>query len=588
MFKLMKYLNWKEWLGVSLTLLIVAGQVYANLQIIEYMGGIVKYITQGAMLGNMEMYWQDILYNGGFMLLMVTISVLASILANLFSSIITSSLASKIRRGLFVKVNSLSTAEINKFSVASLITRSTNDITQYQQVFNMTLNLGVRAPLMAILAITKIVGLSSKLSFVTGLAVIILLVSLIVVFFLVVPKFKFVQKYTDKINLVARENLTGIRVVRASNAEEVQEKKFDNVNKDLTKTSIYINRVTAIINPIISTIMSVTMLAIIWVSAVIIINNPTNLSSDVEVMTMFTQYAMQIIMSFMVLSMMFIMIPRAMVSANRINEVLAVESSIIDGPGVKQTEKRGVVEFKNVSFKYPDADKKILSNISFTANKGETVAFVGSTGSGKSTLINLIPRFYDCTEGEVLVDGYNVKEYKISELNDKIGYVPQKGMLFSGDIEENIKYGKDDATEEEFKRAIEVSQASFVNELENKEKYLISQGGKNVSGGQKQRLSIARAIIKNPEIYIFDDSFSALDYKTDKKLRKALKKQTKESTVLIVAQRIGTIMDADKIIVLDKGKIVAEGKHKELMKECLIYQEIAFSQLSKEELNVKS
>lgn len=584
MLKLMKHLNWKEWFAVFFVLLIVAGQVYVNLEMIGYMGGIVKYITQGALIGNMKMYWKDILYNGGMMLLMVSLSLIANILSNLLSSIITSNLAARIRRGLFTKVNSFSMAEINKFSVASLITRSTNDITQYQQVFNMTLNLGVMAPMMAILAITKIVGLSSQLSLLTAVAVMVLVLSLILVFFLVVPKFKFIQKYTDKINLVARENLTGIRVVRANNAENFQENKFNDVNEDLTKTSIYINRITAMVNPIISSIMSITMLAIVWVSAVIIIKNPLNLSRDVEVMTLFTQYAIQIIMSFMILSMMFIMIPRSMVSAKRINQVLDVKNSIVDGDGVK-SEKRGEVEFKNVSFKYPDAKKNVLDNVSFKAKKGETIAFIGSTGSGKSTLINLIPRFYDCTEGEVIIDGYNVKDYKISDLNKKIGYVPQKGMLFSGTIEENIKYGNENATKEDFSKALDISQSHFVNELEDKEQHYISQSGKNVSGGQKQRLSIARAIIKNPEIYIFDDSFSALDYKTDKNLRKELRKHTKESTVFIVAQRIGTIMDADKIIVLDKGVIVGEGKHKDLIKNCSIYKEIALSQLSQEELD---
>lgn len=584
MFKLMKILNWKEWLAVVLVLIVVSAEVYVSLQLVEYMGNIVRAISDGSLLGNIGLFWNDILSNGGLMLLMVLINTVCHIIASLLASIITSNLAAKIRRNIFRKVNSFSMSEINKFSVASLITRSTNDITQYQQVFNMILTIGIMAPLMAVLAITKIVGLSTELSIVTATAVTGLILALMAVFFLVVPKFKFMQKYTDKINLVARENLTGIRVVRANNAEEFQEEKFEEVNKNLTKTNIYINRVTAMVNPIITTVMSVTMLAIIWVSATIIINNPLNAPRQIQVMTMFTQYAMQIIMSFMILSMMFIMIPRSIVSSKRINEVLDTKNSIFDGVGVAETQQKGLIKFNNVSFKYPNAEKNVLSNISFEVKKGETVAFIGSTGSGKSTLINLIPRFYDCTEGEVLVDEHNVKEYKLNELNDKIGYIPQKGVLFSGSVEENLKYGKENATDEEIEKALEISQSNFVYDLENGKEHFISQGGKNVSGGQKQRLSIARAIIKNPEIYIFDDSFSALDYKTDKELRKALKNYTKDSTVLIVAQRIGTIRDADKIIVLDKGEIVGVGKHKELLKTCPVYKEIALSQLSKEEL----
>jgi ATP-binding cassette subfamily B protein len=549
------------------------------------MGGIVESITNGRLAGDIGLFWNDILYNGGMMFLMVFLNIISYILANYLSSIITSNLAAKVRKNLFTKVNNFSMSEINKFSIASLITRSTNDITQYQQVFNMILNLGIMAPMMAILAVSKIVGLSNELSLVTAIAVGVLIIVLIVIFLLVVPKFKFIQRYTDKLNLVARENLTGIRVVRANGAEEFQEDKFEKVNKKLTKTNIYINRVTSVVSPFISLIMSGTALAIVWVSASLIINNPINMAIDIRNMTLFMQYAMQIIMSFMIISIMFIMIPRSIVSSKRINEVLDTKISIADGKGVENTEKRGNIVFKNVSFRYPEAEKNVLNNISFEVNKGETVAFIGSTGSGKSTLINLIPRFYDCVEGEVLVDGYNVRDYKINQLNDKLGYVPQKGILFSGDIESNIKYGKENATEEELKKAVEISQSKFIYDFEEGVKYDIAQGGKNVSGGQRQRLSIARAIIKNPEIYIFDDSFSALDYKTDKTLRKALRKYTNDSTVLIVAQRIGTIMDADKIIVLDKGEIVGIGKHRELLENCSVYKEIALSQLSKEELN---
>lgn len=585
MFRLTKYLNWKEWIGVILIFVIVAAQVYCSLLLIEYMGGIIESITNGRLAGNIGLFWDDILFNGGMMFLMVFLNIVSYISSNYLSSIITSNLAAKIRKELFIKINNFSMAEINRFSIASLVTRSTNDITQYQQVFNMLLNLGIMAPMMAILAISKIVGLSSKLSLVTAISVISLIVVLIIIFLLVVPKFKFIQKYTDKLNLVARENLTGIRVVRANNAEKFQENKFNNINKDFTKTNIYINRITSMVSPFISIIMNATALTIVWVSASLIINNPLNMAVDIRNMTLFMQYAMQIIMSFMIISMMFIMIPRSIVSSRRINEVLYTKISIIDGNGIDKNEKKGNIIFKNVSFKYPEAEKNVLNNISFEINKGETVAFIGSTGSGKSTLINLIPRFYDCTEGEILVDGYNVKDYKINQLNKKLGYIPQKGILFSGSIESNIKYGKEEATLEELEKAIEISQSKFVYDFDDGINYNIAQGGKNVSGGQRQRLSIARAIIKNPEIYIFDDSFSALDYKTDKILRKALKKYVKDSTVLIVAQRIGTIMDADKIIVLDKGEIVGIGTHKELLKDCSIYNEIALSQLSKEELD---
>jgi ATP-binding cassette subfamily B protein len=584
MLKLMKYLNWKEWIAIVFVLGITVVQALCNLWLVEYMGDIVGNISAGAVMGDMNMFWGDILTSAGMMFLMVAVVVTASILSNYLASIVTTNMSARIRRDLFSTVNNFSMSEINKFSVPSLITRSTNDITQFQNVLMMVLSLGLTAPLMAVLAIIKIVGISGSLSIVAAVAVVALVAFIIAMFFLVVPKFKSIQKLTDNLNLVARENLTGIRVVRANNAEETQEKKFSKANEDITGTHIYIGKVTSMINPVISIIMNISTLAIVWISAVIIINNPANLARDMENMTTFTQYTMQIIMSFMILSMMLIMIPRSMVSAKRINEVLQTKSSVVDGIGVPLTDERGTIEFKDVSFKYPGADKKVLEDISFEIKRGETVAFIGSTGSGKSTLINLIPRFYDCTEGEILIDGYNVKDYKLHELNDKLGYVPQKGVLFSGSVEENIRYGNEQADDEMIKKAIEVSQSKFVYSMEEGIDHPISQGGKNISGGQKQRLSIARAIVKNPEIFIFDDSFSALDFKTDKSLRKALKKHTKNSTVLIVAQRIGTIMDADKIVVLDNGRIVGTGKHDELMENCQVYKEIALSQLSKEEL----
>lgn len=572
MIKLLKYFRAKDWILSVVILGFVVCQILLDLALPDYMGKIVDLIEQQGTIN-------EILIQGLKMLGIVAGSVLSTIIVSYLAARVAAGFAKRVRRAVFTKINSFSMEEMEKFSTASLITRTTNDITQIQQVITMFLRMALSAPVMAIGAIVKIVGKSGTLSWITAVAIILLLSILILIFSLVSPKFKKMQKLTDKINGVTRENLTGIKVVRAYNAEKIQEEKFDKVNTELTKTDLFINRVFSIMTPGMQLIMGGLSLAIVWVGAYLIAGGSISLA----VMTTFTQYAMKVIISFLMLSVLFIMVPRGFVSGNRIYEVLKTENKIINGT-VTTSEEKGTIEFKNVSFKYPDSDDYVLKNISFSVNKGETVAFIGSTGSGKSTLINLVPRFYDATEGEVLVDGINVKEYDLNSLYKKLGYVPQKSFLFSGTVKENIKYGDENATEEQVNHALKTAQASFVEKLEGGLNYPISQGGKNVSGGQRQRLAIARAIVKKPEIFVFDDSFSALDYKTDKALRKALKKETAGATSLIVAQRIGTIMDANKIIVLDKGEMVGIGTHKELMENCKIYQEIAYSQLSKEEL----
>ena len=553
--------------------------IYCNLSLPEYLGAIVGNLQAGAVAGNLSAYWTDILINGGFMLLMVVGMYISRAFANYLSSHVVTGVLAKTRRELFKSVNNFSMSEINKFSIASLITRSTNDITQLQEVLIMILNIGLTAPVTAIVAVFKIINLSSGLSVVTAISVVVLLLMVVLVFAFVVPKFNKMQTLTDRINLVTRENLTGLKVVRANAAEELQEHKFEKENKSMTKTLIFVNKIMSIIQPGISLIMSGTSLALVWLGAYLMADGII----DYQVLSVFTQYALQIITAFMMASMLFVMIPRAIVSGKRIKEVLDTKTSILDGEGVTTTQT-GSVEFKDVSFKYPGADDYVLKNISFKAERGQTIAFIGSTGSGKSTLINLIPRFYDCTQGEVFVDGENVRDFKLHDLHNRIGYVPQQGVLFSGSIRENIKYGNENATDEEVEKALKIAQASFVFKKDEGLDAHISQGGKNVSGGQKQRLSIARALVRNPEILIFDDSFSALDYKTDKTLRKALEKNTKNVTKLIVAQRIGTIRNADMIIVLNEGEMVGKGTHDELLSSCPVYKEIALSQLKQEEL----
>ncbi len=584
MLKLLKTLNKKDWLCVFICAILVVFQVWLELKMPDYMSNITQLVqTKGASMN-------DILREGSYMLLCAFGSLVSAVIVGYFASLIAASFSLRTREKVFKKVENLSAEDIKKFSTSSLITRTTNDITQIEMLIAMGMQLMIKAPVTAVWAITKILGKSIEWSIVTAIAVLVLLITIGIIMAIVMPKFKVVQELIDKINSVTRENLSGIRVVRAFNAEEYQEEKFDKVNTKLTNQQLFNQKAFNFLSPVMYIVMYFLTLAIYFIGAILI--NNSNLSDKIVLfgdMIVFSSYAMQVIMAFLMLAMIFMMLPRAEVCAKRINEVLDTKSTIKNGTIKKKMPgKEGTVEFKNVSFKYPDADEYILENISFTANTGETVAFIGSTGSGKSTLINLIPRFYDVTEGEVLVDGINVKEYDEEYLNNIIGYVPQKAVMFSGSILSNITYGKSingKPNKDKVKEAIKISQAEeFVSKLKDKEKSHIAQGGTNVSGGQKQRLSIARTIARNPEIYIFDDSFSALDYKTDATLRNELKKYTKNATSLIVAQRIGTILNADKIIVLDKGKCVGIGTHKELMKKCKVYKEIALSQVTKEEL----
>ena len=584
MFKLLKNINKKQWFFIMISFVLIVGQVWLELKMPDYMSEITVLVqSEGS---NMK----DILINGGYMLACALGSLLSAIIVGYLVSNISATFSMKVRKKLFNKVENLSMHEVKQFSTSSLITRTTNDITQVQMLISMGLQLLIKAPITAIWAISKILNKSTEWSIITAIAVAVLLTTIGIIMIIVLPKFKIVQKLTDNLNNVTRENLTGIRVVRAFNAEEYQENKFENVNTKLTNQQLFNQKTFAILSPIMYLVMYFLTLSIYFVGASLIketvLSNKLTMFGD---MVVFSTYAMQIIMSFLMLAMIFMMVPRASVSANRINEVLDTEESIKDGSINKVTTKeKGTVEFRNVSFKYPDAKEYLLRNISFKAEEGQTIAFIGSTGSGKSTLINLVPRFYDATEGEVLVDGINVKEYTQEFLHNKIGYVPQKAVMFDGTVNTNIAYGengKPEVTEKQIKKAIEVAQGKeFVEKMDNKYDTHIASGGTNVSGGQKQRLAIARAIARDPEIYIFDDSFSALDYKTDATLRKALKEHTKTSTSLIVAQRIGTIMNADKIIVLDNGKCVGMGTHKELLKSCKVYKQIALSQLSKEEL----
>lgn len=586
MLKILKYLTKKDWMFVLCSFLFVVVQVYLDLRLPDYMSEITRLIQTP----NSEM--SEILSAGGYMLLCAFGSLIAAFIVGYFAAQIASNLSWKLRSSVYDKIEGFSMAEINKFSTPSLITRSTNDITQIQNIVAMGLQLIIKAPITAVWAVCKILDKGWQWSGATGGAILVLVLIILVIMIFALPRFKKIQKLTDRLNLVTRENLTGIRVVRAYNAENYQNSKFENVNEEITKNNLVINRVMSIMQPGMMFVMNGLTLAIYWIGAYLIndanIMDKMNLFSD---MIVFSSYSMQVIMAFMMLTMIFIMMPRASVSAKRILEVLNTKESIVDGDGnFEETSKTGEIEFKNVSFKYPDSQGSdyVLRDINFTAKMGETVAIIGSTGSGKTSLINLIPRFYDVTEGEVLVNGVNVKKYKQKELNNLLGYVHQKAVLFSGDITSNVAYGnngKENYSELDVKRAVEIAQGTeFVDNMENTYNASISQGGSNVSGGQKQRLSIARAICRKAEIYIFDDSFSALDYKTDRKLRSVLKHEISNATNLIVAQRIGTIIDADKIIVLDEGKIAGMGTHNELMKKCEVYQEIAYSQLSKEEL----
>lgn len=582
MLKLLKELNKKDWFFAFISFILIIVQVWLELKMPDYMSEITKLVqTKGVLMS-------DILTQGGYMLLCAFGSLVSAIIVGYLISNIAASFSMRTRKSLFEKVENLSMEEVKNFQASSLITRTTNDITQIQMFIAMGLQLLIKSPITAVWAVTKILGKNLTWSMITAIAVVILLVTILVLMIIVMPRFKIVQNLIDKINGVTRENLTGIRVVRAFNAEKYQEDKFEKVNDDLTKNQLFNQKAFSVMQPVMYLVMYFLTLSIYFIGAGLI--ESANMADKISLfgdMVVFSSYAMQVIMSFLMLAMIFMMLPRANVSAKRINEVLDTVVSVKDGKGAKAKEV-GTVEFKNVSFKYPDAEEYLLEDISFKAKKGETIAFIGSTGSGKSTLINLIPRFYDATKGEVLVDGVNVKEYKLKDLYNKLGYIPQRAVMFNGTVSSNIAYGengKGEITKEKIKDAVKVAQAEeFVSKMENTYDAHIAQGGTNVSGGQKQRLSIARAIARDPEIYIFDDSFSALDYKTDSVLRKELKKYTKDATILIVAQRIGTIMNADKIIVLDNGKCAGIGTHKELLKTCDVYKEIALSQLSKEEL----
>ncbi|MDD5865359.1 MAG: ABC transporter ATP-binding protein [bacterium] len=582
MMKLFKNINLKEWLMILICLILVFIQVWLELKMPDYMSQITVLLQgEGSKM-------KDILTNGGFMLLCAFGSLISAIITSYLLTIISSKFAKRLRRKIFSKTLNISPAEVKKFSISSLITRTTNDVNQVEMFLSMGVMLLFKAPITAIWGIKKILNKSWQWSALTAGAIVIILLTIGIIVSIVMPRFSIVQKLIDKVNRIIRENLTGIRVIRAFNAEKYQENKFNTENKKLTNTQLFNQKCFAVLQPVMQTSMNLLTLGIYFIGAILIKNslmaNKLTLFGD---MVVFSSYAMQIIMSFVMLSMIFMILPRANVSAKRINEVLDTESSIIYGNYSGKTAESGVVEFKNVSFKYPDADEYLLKDISFKVEKGQTIAFIGSTGSGKSTLINLVPRFYDATEGEVLVDGVNVKDYNKDALNNKIGYVSQKAVMFDGTVKSNITYGKskNKITDEKVKEAIKVAQAQdFVLKMDKTYDSHIASRGTNISGGQKQRLSIARAIAKDPEIYIFDDSFSALDYKTDSVLRKELKKYTKNATTLIVAQRIGTILNADKIIVLDNGKVVGSGTHKELLENCDVYKEIAYSQLSRKEL----
>lgn len=584
MLKILKYIRKKDWLLVLCSVGFIIAQVYLDLKLPDYMADITKMVeTKGSRM-------HDILTSGGWMLLCALGSLVSSVIVAGFAAFVASNFCKRLRELQYNQVESFSMREINSFSAASLVTRSTNDITQVQMIIAMGLQVFIKAPIMVVWAVTKIAGKGWEWTAATAMAVLVLLLMISVIIVFAIPRFKKIQGLTDNLNRVTRENLTGLRVVRAYNAEQYQEAKFEATNTELTGTNLFVNRVMAIMMPGMSAIMSGLSLSIYWIGTYLI--NSAGMTEKITLfsnMVVFMNYAVQVVMSFMMLSMIFIMLPRASVAARRIAEVIETRPTILDGGETGSPESaEGEIEFHNVSFQYSDTADYALENISFTAHKGETVAFIGATGSGKSTLINLLPRFYDATEGEVLVDGINVKEYTQNALRDKFGYVPQRAVMFSGTVSSNVAYGdngKGPSTREDIRKAVEIAQSrDFVESMPGGYDGEVAQGGTNLSGGQKQRLSIARAVCRKPEIYIFDDSFSALDYKTDRTLRSALKEKTANATMLIVAQRIGTIMDADKIIVLDEGKLVGMGTHNELMKSCPVYREIAFSQLSKEEL----
>lgn len=621
MLRIMKYLSKAEIGQMLIALVTIVGQVYFDLKLPDYMSDITTLVeTPGS-------HMKDIWIAGGKMLLISLGSAACAIITGYIAARVAASFTQRLRSLEFRKVESFGPAEMSKFSTASLITRSTNDVTQVQMFITMGLQLIVKSPIMAVWAVCKIAGEGFEWTLATGIAVVILLAAIVIMMAMVMPKFKAMQALTDNINLVARENLTGLRVVRAYNAEDYQEAKFTKANKDLTDTQLFTNRVMAFMMPLMNTVLNGLMLAVYWIGAYLI--DAAGLKDKLTVfsnMVVFSNYSVQVIMSFLLMSMVFVLWPRADVSAQRIMEVLDTEPIVENGTktaaDVAKTGQRGTVEFRNVSFTYPDSREAMLEGINFTAEQGQTVAFIGSTGSGKSSLINLVPRFYDTSQGQVLVDGVDVRDYDLKALRDKIGYVPQQSVLFRGTVASNVSYGDQpgdpaevemadtstpagrkreaaliaageavegaDIPAEQLNRvraAADVAQASeFVARMDGGYSAAIAQGGSNVSGGQKQRLSIARAVYRHPEILIFDDSFSALDFKTDREVRDALAREAKDSTKLIVAQRIGTIMNADRIVVLDDGKVVGQGTHKELLDNCDVYRQIAESQLSQSEL----
>ena len=587
MLRLLKHLKKREWLFAACAVIFIVAQVWLDLKMPDYMN-VITQIAQGGINAEIGAAYEmsDIWANGAYMLLCALGSMVCSIITSWFVVNIAANFSARLRESLYTKVQHFSMSEINKFSTASLITRSTNDVQQVQMLLTMGMQMMIKAPITAVWAITKIAGKQWQWSAAVAIAVCVMLTGIITIMLLVIRKFKKMQRLTDNLNQVTRENLTGIRVIRAYNAEDFQENKFENVNNEFTRTQLFTGRIMAFMNPLMSMVMNGISLAIYWIGAVIInqaaLPEVPGLFGD---MVVFMSYGMQIISSFMMLAMMFMMAPRALVSANRINEVLETKELIAEGQGVSETRESGTVEFKNVSFRYPDGQSDVLSRVSFRAEKGQTVAFIGATGCGKSTIVNLVSRFYDATFGQVLVDGHDVREYKKQELAKKIGYVSQKAVLFSGDIRSNVNFGDNNADDATVEKAIEIAQSSsFVEAQKGGIDGRVAQNGTNFSGGQKQRLSIARAVARDAEIYIFDDTFSALDYKTDRQLRQALKNEMQDATCLIVAQRIGTIMDADLILVLENGCVVGQGKHKQLLESCPAYREIAQSQLSEEEL----
>ena len=581
--KIFKTLKTKDVFFIFLCAGLIVFQVWLDMKLPKYMMEI------SSLLGSADVAVATIWEKGGYMLLCALGSMASAITVGFFTAKIAAGFSMRLRANVFSKVESFSLEQIKRFSTASLITRTTNDISQLQMVIAMGMQVLIKAPVLAIWAICEMSSTNWQCSIATGVAVALMLLTISIAVTLALPKFKKMQTLTDNINRVTQENLEGARVVRAYNAENFEKNKFEKANDALTKTSLFTGRVMSIMNPMMTFIMSSLQLSIYWIGAIVISNTALEARATVfgEIMG-FSSYAMQVVMAFMMITIIFIILPRATVSARRVAEVLNTENNIADGPFTGETEEKGTVEFKNVFFKYPDAEEYVLEDVSFLANKGDTVAFIGSTGSGKSTLINLVPRFYDATSGQILIDGVDIKDYNLNNLRNKLGYISQRAVMFSGTVRSNLtlgENGKGEQTDEQMDEALKISCAlDFVNKMENKKDSFIAQGGTNVSGGQKQRLSIARAIARQPEILIFDDSFSALDYKTDKKLRSNLTKDLPDATKLIVAQRIGTIKDANLIVVLHEGKVVGKGTHSELLKNCPIYKEIALSQLSEEEL----